>query len=64
MAGTPNRSWFFLIPLGRGPAPPTLKYYIENLAVYLQDYDEGATPNGMSIFPASDAETAVADECI
>ena len=39
----------------------TLKYYIENLGVFLQDYDEGATKWDVD-FPASDAEIAAADE--
>ncbi|MCB0580208.1 MAG: OmpA family protein, partial [Phaeodactylibacter sp.] len=38
----------------------TLKYYIENLGVYLHDYDEGATKWDVD-FPASDAAIAVAD---
>lgn len=39
----------------------TLKYYIENLAVYLHDYDQGTTKWDVD-FSASDSEIADADE--
>ncbi len=53
---------FFLDSLwAEGQCYRTLKYYIENLAVFLHDYDEGTTKWDVD-FPAGDAEIAAADE--